>query len=82
MPHRHSGAELTVPGRKDELKHSFLTRAAQSEFIRLSLLRSNKTLLFLFAALTIQCGVAKSIIRSSADRIAGFDGAACAAEKR
>jgi hypothetical protein len=42
----------------------------------------------LFAALTIHRGVAKSIIRSNADRIAGFANlnnkklAACAAEKR
>jgi hypothetical protein len=41
-------------------------------------------LLFLFAALTIPRGVAKSIVRSfiNIGRIAGFDGAACAAGKR
>jgi hypothetical protein len=54
-----------VPGSgNDEPKHSFPARPARSEFIRPKHRRSNKTLLFLFAALTIRRAVAKSIIQS------------------
>jgi hypothetical protein len=68
----------------DHLKTFFPSPIQQSEFVRQNADRSNKTLLFLFAALTIRSGVAKSIIRPfvSVGRIAGFDGAACAAGKR
>jgi hypothetical protein len=65
-------------------KTFFPSPIQQSEFVRQNADGSNKTLLFLFAALTIRRGVAKSIVRSfiSIARIAGFDGAACAAGKR
>jgi hypothetical protein len=66
----------------DTLKHSFLTWPTVGDFFRLKHRRPTKTLLFLFAALTISRAMAKSIIRSKNDRVAGFDGAACAAKKR
>jgi hypothetical protein len=59
-------------GGNDALKHSFPARPARSEFIRPKHRRANKTLLFLFAALTICRAVAKSIIRSKIRLDRGF----------
>jgi hypothetical protein len=63
---RQQSTCTVIPGpksRNDELKHSFLARPARSDFIRSNHRRPTKILLFLFAALTIYRGVAKSIIR-------------------
>jgi hypothetical protein len=62
-------------------KTFFLSRSARGDFIRSTQHGPTKTILFLFVALTLQGVMAKSIIRSS-DRVAEFDGAACAAKKR
>jgi hypothetical protein len=82
---RQQSTCTVIPGPRngnDELKHSFLARPGRSDFIRSKHRRPTKILLFLLAALTIHRGMAKSIIRFCLDRIAGFDGAACAAKKR
>jgi len=72
----------------DTLKHSFLWPIPADYFLRRNAARPNKTLLFLFAPLTIGHAVAKSSIRFCLDRVAGFANlndkklAACAAKKR
>jgi hypothetical protein len=72
----------------DALKHSFLWPNPAGHFLRRNAARPNKTLLFLFAPLTIDHAVAKSSIRFCLDRIAGFaifnnkKLAACAAKQR
>jgi hypothetical protein len=64
-------------------EHCFVAPPAAGEFIRPNRRRSTKILLFLFAALTLSPSVLRSIVRSTeCDRIAEFDGAACAAKKR
>jgi hypothetical protein len=50
---------------KNQKKHSFPVRYPGKPLIRVAVRHSNKTLLFLFAALTFRRSMMRSIIRSS-----------------
>jgi hypothetical protein len=64
------------------VKDCFIVCLGRVEFIRSIVLHSNKTLLFLLAALTLRRAMMRSSIRSITDQVAEFDGAAFTAKKR
>jgi hypothetical protein len=71
-------AAVALPG---EQKQSFFRAREVSEIIRSRQFDATKVILFLFGPLTSKAGQQNYFIRSGFDRVAGFDGAACAAKK-
>jgi len=79
---RGPGTPFCEHDRNRHLEALFRGTCCYDKFICQKPDRSTEFFLFLLATLTLCPAMSKSTVRSPFGRIAGFDGAACAAEKR